>query len=85
MSKKKGKMREALLKNIGSLENLLGYIKSQVLRTIVEKRVDSSIDLKNAQDVWDGVPRKEEGIVQRIGRIGADLEEFRKLFPSKNK
>jgi len=58
-------------------------LKLQFLRTIVEKRVDSSIDLKNAQDVWDGVPRKEEGIIQRIGRIEENFREFKKLFPSK--
>ena len=80
---KKGKMRETLLKDIRSLKSLLGYVQTSILRTMVEKRVDSSVDLKNAQDVWDGVPRKEVGIVPRIGRIGDKLEEFRKLFPSK--
>ncbi len=82
MSKKR-KMREILLNDIKELKSLLCYVETSILRTIVEKRVDSSIDLKNAQDVWDGVPRKEEGIIQRIGRIEENFREFKKLFPSK--
>jgi len=79
---KKGKMRKVLLDDIRDLKSLLCYIETSILRTMVKKRVDSPIDLKNAQKVWDGIPRKEEGIVQRIGRIGANLEEFEKLCSS---